>query len=136
MMFLLDTTICIFLIKQKSEVLLENIAQHPADGLGISSVTLAELDFGVEKSSRLEHNRRALDEFMGAFILCPFDEAAALHYGAVRAELERCGTPIDPLDLLIAAHALSIDATLITNNVKEFRKVERLRVADWTAARA
>ena len=99
--------------------------------VGISSITLAELAFGAAKSQQPERNRAALEEFVLPLQVAPFDEAAAKVYGAVRAELERRGAPIGALDTLIAAHALSLGATLVSHNTKEFSRVAGLRLADW-----
>jgi tRNA(fMet)-specific endonuclease VapC len=100
--------------------------------IGISSITLAELRFGVEKSRQVEKNRQALDEFILPLELADFDGKAADSYGKVRALLEREGKPIGSMDMLICAHALSLGVTLVTNNTGEFRQVRNLKIADWS----
>lgn len=132
-MFVLDTNICVALIRQRSEALLTRLRAQPIGGVAISSITLAELEYGVEKSTRPEQNRDALIAFLAPLEVLRFDEAAASRYGVLRADLERRGQPIGSLDLLIAAHALSLGVTLVTNNVREFRRVPGLMVEDWTA---
>lgn len=131
MMRMLDTDICIALIKQRSAELVVKLKKHKPGEVAISSITLAELHFGVSKSAQPEKNRAALDQFLLPLEILAFDDAAAECYGRVRAALEVEGTPIGPLDTLIAGHALSIDATLVTNNVREFSRVRSLRVENW-----
>jgi tRNA(fMet)-specific endonuclease VapC len=131
MKYLLDTNICIYAIKQKPEAVLQRfLAQDPAD-LCISAITYAELLHGVEKSQSPERNRMAVTLFLSPITILPFDGAAAEAYGRVRAALEQKGTPIGPLDTLIAGHALAADLTLVTNNVREFIRVDGLRVENW-----
>ena len=127
---MLDTNICIYVIKQRPPQVLEAFRQYAPSGLGISSVTAAELWFGVEKS-RSERNRIALKQFLEPLEVAPFDESAAKTYGAVRAELENKGEPIGPLDTQIAAHAIALKATLVSNNTREFARVSNLRLANW-----
>ena len=132
-MYLLDTNTCIYLINQKPGH--ERIL-HRMDGLGygqvvISAITTAELHFGVAASAQAERNQARLERFLTAFEIVPFDEAASRHYGSVRALLKRQGTPIGPLDTLIAGHALALQATVVTNNVGEFARVPGLAVEDW-----
>ena len=99
--------------------------------IGISTITLAELRYGVEKSQSIEKNRQALEAFLRPLEILDFDESAASAYGVVRTALERAGNPIGPLDTQIGAHALSVDAFLVTNNTKEFRRIKGLKVANW-----
>ncbi|MEW6057127.1 MAG: type II toxin-antitoxin system VapC family toxin [Bdellovibrionota bacterium] len=131
-MYLLDTNICIYLIREQSEALLKNIQRHKITEIAISSITLAELRYGVEKSSYPQKNSDALDLFLLSLEILPFDVAAAIAYGRVRANLEKNGRLIGPLDMMIAAHALSIDAALVTNDQKEFSRVNGLRIENWT----
>lgn len=133
MAFLLDTNICIYLINRRAghEKLLERIARYEYGDVLISTVTLAELEFGVAKSARGAENRNRLDLFLARFELEPFDAGAAAAYGPIRASLESRGSPIGPLDTLIAAHALALGATLVTNNAREFAKVSGLKVENW-----
>ncbi len=101
--------------------------------IGVSSVTAAELRHGAEKSSRPGRNHEALGAFLLPLEVLGFGDEAAAAYGRVRAALERAGTPIGPLDTLIAAHAVSLGVTLVTNNVREFSRVAGLEIEDWTA---
>jgi tRNA(fMet)-specific endonuclease VapC len=130
---LLDTNVCITLINRRPghERLLERIDGRAYGELLISTITLAELEFGVAKSTRGAENRGRLELFLARFEAATFDERAAAAYGPLRATLEAGGTPIGPLDALIAAHALALDAALVTNNVREFRRVPRLKVENW-----
>lgn len=128
---LLDTNICIYLIKKKPLKVLKKLSEYAVSDIGISSITVAELLYGVDKSSLPERNRDALDGFLAPFEIMPFDDRAAEVYGRIRAELERKGTPIGSMDMLIAAHALSLGVTLVTNNSKEFKRVPHLQVANW-----
>jgi tRNA(fMet)-specific endonuclease VapC len=132
MKFLLDTNMCIYLIKKKPPQVLEKFNDYLVGEIGVSSITVAELQYGVEKSQRLTQNRRALGQFLIPLVIADFDdEQAAEAYGRTRAALEALGTPIGALDTLIAAHALSLDVTLVTNNTREFSRVPDLRLANW-----
>lgn len=131
MIWLLDTNICIYLIKQKPRSVLDRLRTMDIAAIAISSITLAELEYGVAKSSRPETNAEALAAFLAPLTVEPFEDVAAAAYGDVRAELERAGTPIGSLDMLIAAHALSLDAILVTNNEREFRRIKHLNVENW-----
>lgn len=131
MRFLLDTNICIYLIKQKPpSVLVKFRALEPGD-VGLSSITAAELHYGVEKSQFPDKNRQALNEFMLPLEMAPFNEKAAAIYGRIRTRLEQRGRMIGSYDMLIAAHAISLEATLVTNNVKEFSRIPGLKVSNW-----
>jgi tRNA(fMet)-specific endonuclease VapC len=133
MKFLLDTDICIYIIKKKPVEVLQKIREYPVGDIGLSSITLAELKYGVQKSKQSSRNARALEKFLIPLSISEFDYKAANAYGKVRAELETQGTPIGPLDTLIAAHALSLNLTLITNNVREFSRVSGLKVTNWVS---
>ena len=133
MKFLLDTNTCIFVIRSKPAHVLARFQQSLQDDIGISSITLAELRYGADKSARPAQNHAALDAFLVPLSILDFDSRAAEHYGIVRVDLERRGTPIGPLDTMSGAHALSLRLTLVTNNVAEFSRVTGLKVADWTA---
>jgi tRNA(fMet)-specific endonuclease VapC len=130
---LLDTNICIYIINAKPPALLERFKSYRLGEIGLCSVVAAELAFGVAKSSSAR-NRHALEMFLAPLTLLPFDERAAWAYGDLRAELERRGTPIGSLDTMIAAHALSLQAKLITNNSREFAQVPGLHVDNWVPA--
>jgi tRNA(fMet)-specific endonuclease VapC len=132
MEYMFDTNICIYLIRQKPEKVLRRFKNHSIGDIGISSITLAELRFGVEKSQQIQNNRQALEEFILPLEIADFDEKAAVIYGAVRAALEKAGTPVGSMDMLIGAHALSLDLTLVTNNVREFKQIKNLNVVDWS----
>jgi tRNA(fMet)-specific endonuclease VapC len=133
MRFMLDTDTCIALIKRRSAPILRRLTGLAPGEAGISVITLAEMRYGVEKSSQRDQNRRALDEFLLPLEIADFDERAAETYGAVRTGLEKRGTPIGALDTQIGAHALSLGVTLITHNVREFRRIPGLTVVDWLA---
>jgi tRNA(fMet)-specific endonuclease VapC len=128
--FLLDTNICIYIINRKPMGVFERFDGLGLGELAISSITGAELDFGVAKSGS-QRNRWALEKFLAPLEVLPFDEAAMLRYGPLRAHLEAQGTPIGALDVLIAAHALALDVTLVTNNLREFQRVPKLRLENW-----
>ncbi|MFA6036757.1 MAG: type II toxin-antitoxin system VapC family toxin [Legionellales bacterium] len=131
MKYMLDTNICIYIIKKNPKKVLEKFTLFSLGDIGISSITAAELMHGVEKSTHVEKNKAALEEFLLPLEIAAFDENAAQHYGHIRAHLERAGTPIGPLDLIIAAHALHLKAVLITNNQKEFSRVPQLKIENW-----
>jgi len=132
MRYMLDTNILIFLIKKRPLEVLSQFARHPLSDVCISTMTVAEMEFGVARSASTK-NRLALDGWLQLLATPAFDEAAAQAYGRLRATLAQRGTPIGPLDTLIAAHALSLDATLVSNNVREFSRVPGLRVEDWSS---
>ncbi len=131
MNYLLDTNICIYLIKKKPESVFKRLQEITLDKIFISSITVAELQYGVRKSAYPEKNKIALDEFLKVFNVSSFDTEAAIEYGTIRSSLEKKGTPIGPLDTLIAAHAKSLGMTLVTNNPNEFKRVEDLVVENW-----
>lgn len=132
MKYMLDTNICIYAIKRKPQEVIKKVLSHSPKELCISSITYAELLHGVEKSQFPEKNRIALTLFLSAISILPFDKCAAESYGKVRADLERKGTPIGPMDTLIAGHAKSLDMVVVTNNVREFARVNDLKIEDWT----
>ena len=132
MKFMLDTNICIYIIKQKPQKVMEHFRRYLAGDVGISSITLAELQYGVAKSQHVQENQEALKEFVLPLEIAQFDEDAARAYGTVRAGLEKSGKPIGAMDTLIGAHALSLGLTLVTNNTKEFKQIKNLKVVDWT----
>lgn len=132
MKYMLDTNICIYTIKHKPPEVIKAFLCHEPDDMCISSITYGELMHGVEKSQAVERNRAAIMLFLSAISILPFDSDAAEKYGAVRADLERKGTPIGPMDMLIAGHARSRGLILVTNNTREFFRVNELEVEDWT----
>jgi tRNA(fMet)-specific endonuclease VapC len=129
--FLLDTNVCIDLLRGNGGEILRHLRHHDLGEIGICTITLAELQHGVFKSSDPARNMKAVAEFCAAFAILPFDGLAAEAYGRIRAELERVGTPIGPLDTLIAACALAIGCVLVTNNRREFNRVKGLAVENW-----
>ncbi len=131
MKYLLDTNICIYTIRRQSESVVRKLqALDPLD-VGISVVTVAELEFGVAKSQFPEKNRSALEMFLLPFIICPFREADAKVYGSLRNNLQKNGTPIGSMDMLIAAQAISLNCILVTNNVREFSRIKDLQIENW-----
>jgi tRNA(fMet)-specific endonuclease VapC len=131
-MYLLDTNICIYAIKQKHEKLLDLIKEKSGEGLFISSLTVAELEFGVQNSQRVDRNRIAMIKFLSYFNILNFDGSDAIEYGKIKAELRKKGQIIGQIDLLLAAQAVNRKMTLITNNLKEFLRVDGLKVEDWS----
>ena len=132
MKYLLDTNICIFVINQRPDSVRRKLQGLLPGQVGISSVTVSELQYGVAKSSAIERNQAALDKFLVPLEVVAYDAAAARHYGRIRYFLERQGTPIGSMDLMIAAHALALDVVVVTHNVREFLRVPNLQVEDWT----
>jgi len=132
-MILLDTNICIYIINAKPPGVLERFRRYRMGDIGLCSVVAAELAFGVAKGGSAR-NRQALEMFLAPLTVLPFDDAAVWVYGDLRADLERRGTPIGSLDTMIAAHALSLQASLVTNNAREFSKVPGLRLDNWVEA--
>lgn len=132
MEYLLDTNICIYIIKKKPPIVLKRFEKFPLGSIGISTITLAELQFGIRKSSNPEKNLKALNQFIIPLEIIDFDFNATIEYGLIRARLEKKGTPIGPLDTLIGAHAKSLDLTLVTNNEKEFIRIPDLKLENWT----
>jgi tRNA(fMet)-specific endonuclease VapC len=128
---LLDTDTCIYLINRDRPRVLAQLQRFHPMNIAVSSLTVAELAWGVAKSGS-PRNRSALESFIASLTVMPFDASAAFVYGDLRARLQRAGTPIGPIDMLIAAHALSLDMTLVTNNVREFKRVPALRIENWT----
>ncbi|MDA0347691.1 MAG: type II toxin-antitoxin system VapC family toxin [Verrucomicrobia bacterium] len=132
MKYLLDTDICIYIIKKRPESVFARFRKCAIGDIGISSITYAELCFGVYKSQNVEKNLEALGGFVAPLEIIPYEQPACLAYGKVRSELENAGQPIGPLDTLIASHAVSLGVTLVTNNIKEFNRIESLKVETWT----
>ena len=133
MKYLLDTNICIYIINEKPEKVLRKFEQYPVYEFGISSITHAELQYGIEKSKNKKTDQDALDEFLLPLTILPFHgKKLVTCYGEIRASLESKGKKIGPLDMLIAAHALSLDLTIISNNIKEFSRIPNLKCENWT----
>lgn len=133
MRYLIDTNICIYVINKRPVEIIRKFKEVKIGDIGISSITVAELQYGVSKSSNKERNRQRLNEFLAPFEILSFDEVATKHYGDVRAQLERSGKVIGTLDMLIAAHALSKGLIVVTNNEKEFKRVKGLSIENWNS---
>jgi len=133
MKYLLDTDICAYIISGRREDTATHFARVRPGDIAISTVSLAELAFGAFKSGSARNQER-LQVFISPLTVVSFDIDAAMVYGDLRNKLQRAGTPIEPMDMLIAAHALALDLTLVTNNVREFRRVPALRVENWAVA--
>ncbi len=131
MKYILDTNICIYIIKKRPVQVIEHLRNLSISEVGISSITLSELEYGVEKSKKQKQNKIALTGFIAPLEIAVYDQEAALVYGKIRAYLEKIGQPIGSLDLLIAAHAISLNSSLVTNNEKEFKKIPMLKVENW-----
>jgi tRNA(fMet)-specific endonuclease VapC len=127
---MLDTNICIYLINARPPKVLGRFRRHPVGDIGVSSVTVAELAYGVAKSGSAR-NRAALEGFLLPLEIADFDDRAAWAFGLIRSALERAGKPIGPYDLQIAAHAVALGCTLVTNNVREFQRVPDLEIENW-----
>jgi tRNA(fMet)-specific endonuclease VapC len=130
-MYMLDTDICIYIIKKKPRSVLNYFQRLQPGELSISAITFAELMNGAKKSHQVESNIKRLNELAELLEIKPFDQKAAIAYGNVRSALEKKGNIIGSNDLLIAAHALSHDYILVTNNEKEFRRVDGLKIENW-----
>jgi len=132
MKYLLDTNICIYIINEKPKKVLKKFEQYPVHQFGISSITHAELQYGVEKSNNKDTNQNALDEFLLPLTILPFQgKRLVTCYGEIRTELESKNKTIGPLDMLIAAHALSLNLTIVSNNIKEFSRIPNLKCENW-----
>ena len=132
MKYLLDTNICIYIINEKPKQILRKFERYPVHEFGISSITHAELQYGIEKSKNKNTNQDALDEFLLPLTILPFHgKSLVTYYGKIRTSLESKGKTIGPLDMLIAAHALSLDLTIISNNIKEFSRIPNLKCENW-----
>jgi tRNA(fMet)-specific endonuclease VapC len=130
---LLDTNTCIYIINNRPPNVLEKFRKYKAGEVSISSIAASELAYGVAKSGSAK-NRKALDMFLAPLQILPFDSQCLWFYADLRASLEKQGLSIGPMDSLIAAHALSIDGTLVTNNIKEFMRVPKLKLENWFEA--
>lgn len=134
MKYMLDTNICVYIIKKKPEKVLMDLYSNMGEGITISAITLAELMHGVEASAYPEKNTLALNQFLSIVDILPFDDEAAAEYGKICATLRRQGTPIGAMDMLIAAHAKAKGLIIVTNNVREFERVKGLKIENWVSA--
>ncbi len=135
MRYLLDTNICIYLIKKRPPEVLDQFRQHPLQNVAISTITLFELEYGAHKSQQVKRTRKALAGFFFPLTILDIDRSAAADAAIIRANLEKSGTPMGPYDLLIAGLARSQKITLVTNNTKEFERVEGLLLENWVESR-
>lgn len=131
MRYLLDTNTCIYIIKRSPEQVMLRFKRLRVGDVGVSAITVCELQYGVSNSSQPERNQRALTEFLGPLEVLDFPAAASTTYGEIRASLQRSGKPIGSYDLLLAAHALHDNLILVTNNIREFARVPDLRLENW-----
>ncbi len=130
-MYLLDTNICIYIIKKKPADVLKILKTKLKKDIYISSITIAELEYGVAKSQFPEKNKIALIEFLSIFNILPFDDNDAVNFGIIKTELEKTGKIIGPMDLLLAAQAKTKKLILVNNNTKEFSRVKELKIENW-----
>lgn len=130
-MFLIDTNICIYIMNDHPPEVIQKFREIGVGNICISSITVSELQYGACKSKQIKKNLKRLDEFLSPFEVLAYDENASKYYGKIRSNLEKQGNVIGPLDMLIAAHVLSENFTLITNNEKEFNRVKSLKVENW-----
>ncbi len=135
-MYFLDTNICVYLISGRYESLNQKFLSIEPEKLVISALVGAELAYGVENSQRVQFNRRRLDLFLSGMRVLAWDADAMWHYAVQRSRLKASGTPIGELDLLIAAHALANSAVMVTNNLREFERIDGLVLENWVAAGA
>ena len=133
MKYMLDTNVCIHIMKNKPLSVMERFRQHESSDVCISSITYAELCHGIDKSRNREQNRLALSVFLAGIQIIPFDARAAIQFGSLCTRLELAGTPIGVMDTLIASHALSLGLTVVTNNTRDFSRVPELPVEDWVS---
>ena len=131
MKYLLDTNICIYIINKRPVSVIQRLSNYEIDDIAISSITVSELEYGINKSKNPDNSRIALIEFLLPFKLIDYDFKAAKEYGIIRSDLERAGQPIGAMDYLLAAQAISLDLILVSNNLKEFSKVKKLRMENW-----
>lgn len=132
MKYLIDTNICIYIINKRPAAVIKKFKQFELGEIGISTITVSELQYGVAKSIYRKKNEVRLEEFLAPLEILTYDQTAARVYGDIRFQLEKRGRLIGPLDLLIAAHAISQNLVLITNNDKEFKRIKKLKIENWT----
>ena len=130
-MWILDSNICIYLIKKKDPKLREKLFSHDPEEIAVSAVTVYELSYGAEKSHWGTRNRETLDLFLAPLTILPFDSKDAVTAGKIRSYLERMGTPIGPYDLMIAAQGITRQHSIVTNNIREFERIPGLKLENW-----
>jgi tRNA(fMet)-specific endonuclease VapC len=133
MNYLLDTNICIYVIKKKPPAVLKRVRSKQPGQIAVSTITVAELEYGIARSRYPERNRVALLEFLFPFAILDFDQKACTAYGQIRSVLEAKGKPVGPMDLLLAAQAKSRNLVLVTNNEREFKRIDGLRIENWAS---
>ena len=131
MHYMLDTHICIYIIRAKPVKVLKKLRSFDITDIVISAITHSELEYGVTKSSRRKDNQEALNKFLSPLEIVPYDDKAAAAYGQIRSHLEKKGAIVGAIDMLIGAHAQSIPVTLVTKNLREFKRIPGLRVENW-----
>lgn len=131
MKYLLDTNICIYIIKKKPEKVWSKFQSLSFGEIGVSSITVAELEYGVYKSKQINKNKNALEQFLLPLKIIPFEQKSTAIYGQIRNNLEKEGKVIGSMDMLIASQALALDLILVTNNVKEFARISKLVIENW-----
>lgn len=131
MRYMLDTNICSYILKNHPVAVKQKFEEVGAGNICISSIVLAELYYGAARHPKGIVIRREIGDFASRLVIIPWDEIAADHYGAIRASLEKAGTPVGAMDMLIAAHARSCGAALVTNNLREFERIKGLMVLNW-----
>ena len=129
--YLLETNICVYILKQKPFNVFQKFTSIDSYSIAVSSITVAELMYGVHKSNSKDRNLLAVNELLNSVQILDFDHNAASHFGTLKNSLLKKGTPIGPLDMLIAAHAISLNVVLVSNNLKEFNRVEGLLTENW-----
>jgi tRNA(fMet)-specific endonuclease VapC len=129
--YLLDTSICIYIIKKNPIQILKHLKSLDISEVGISSITLSELEYGISNSTKPKENKLALAKFLAPLEILPYNDASAEKYGIIRSDLDKIGIQIEPLNTLIAAHALALKCTLVTNNTKEFECIKGLQIENW-----
>ncbi len=131
MKYLIDTNICIYIMNNHPHEVFERFRNTGVGAIGISSITVSELYYGAYKSSRIKQNIKRVEEFLYPFEILPYDESASREYGKIRSYLEKKGQIVGPLDMLIAAHAISRNLAVITNNINEYKRIKTLQVENW-----
>ena len=131
MKYMLDTNTLIYARNESKEAARKRFTEHEGKDICISAITLAELEYGVANSQFIEQNRKAMMKFLSVVPVIPFDDMAARHYGEIRTYLKKNGIIIGANDMLIAAHAKSLNITLVSNNLKEFERVDGLKLENW-----
>jgi tRNA(fMet)-specific endonuclease VapC len=131
MIYLLDTNTCIYFLNKSSEKIVSQFKRLSPSEINLASITVAELFYGAEKSKAKKKNWAIIENFVSNFEIVPFDEKSCAIYARIRASLEKSGLPIGPMDLLIASISLANNYILVTNNIKEFRRIKGLKIENW-----